>query len=160
MRYIIISLILTISLFGCASTPVFDSSQINRALTPETVIAKAAGSLGESVLWGGTILDTQNLKHSTQIEILSYPLNRSQRPLLKEKPTGRFIVRHTGFLEPTLYAPGELLTVLGRISENQQGNVGDSRYTYAVITAEKMQLWSPRDQSVRSSFHIGVGIGF
>lgn len=160
MRHIIKSLILLIIPLGCASTPVFDASQVNGTLTPKTVIAQPASSQGEFALWGGTILHTQNLKDSTQIEILAYPLNKSQRPRLKQKPLGRFIALHPGFLEPTVYAQGQLLTVLGKVNGSQQGNVGDSRYTYAVITAEKMRLWSPRDQSSRSSFHIGIGIGF
>ena len=156
MRYLILILLLT----GCASTPKFDTSQVDQSLTPQAVIAEPAASLDKTVLWGGTILDTRNLKDNTQIELLAYPLNKSQRPIQASKPLGRFIVRQSGYLEPTTYAQGRLLTVLGSVGESQQGKVGEASYTYPVIVAEKLQLWSPEKTGNRSSFHFGIGIGF
>lgn len=160
MRNISTSLVLLIFLLGCASTPVFETSQVDGTLTPDSVISEAEGSQGKQVLWGGVILNTQNLKDSTQIELLAYPLDRSQRPLRNKTPLGRFIIVHGGFLEPAVYAPGQLLTVLGNVSGSQQGNVGESRYTYPVLLTEKIQMWSPRNDSGQTRFHFGIGIGF
>ena len=156
MRYLIFLLMLT----GCASTAKFDTSQIDQSLTPQAVIAEPRVSRGKSVLWGGTILDTRNLEDSTQIELLAYPLSAPQRPIQASKPLGRFIVRQAGYLEPTTYAPGRLLTVLGSVGDSQQGKVGEASYSYPVIMAEKLQLWSPERERGQSSFHFGIGIGF
>jgi len=152
MRYLIFLLMLA----GCASTPKFDTSQVDQWLTPQAVNAEPLQSRGKSVLWGGTILDTRNLEDSTQIELLAYPLNSSHRPIQDSKPLGRFIIRQSGFLEPETYAQGRLLTVLGRVGDSQEGKVGGARYSYPVILADKLQLWSPESGS---TFLFGIGIG-
>ena len=155
MRHLIFLLMLA----GCASTPTFDASQVEQSLTPQAVNAKPLESQGKSVLWGGTILDTRNLEDSTQIELLAYPLNSSQRPIQASKPLGRFIIRQPGYLEPTTYAQGRLLTVLGRVGDSQLGKIGEASYSYPVIFADKLQLWSPESESGNSTFHFGIGIG-
>ena len=157
-KFVFLSLISLLA--GCASTPEFDTSQVDRSLTPQSVVAEAELSRGKTILWGGTILDTRNLKDSTQIEVLAYPLNTYQRPLLESKPLGRFIIRQQGYLEPSTYAQGRLLSVIGKVSGSQSGKVGESTYTYAVIDSQQLHLWSPDSGSDRTSFHFGVGIGF
>ena len=146
-------------LTSCASTPDFDITQVDQSLTPQSVIAEAEHNRGKTAIWGGTILDIRNLKDSTRIEILAYPLNTSHRPLLESKPLGRFIILQQGYLEPSTYAPGRVLTVLGKVRGSQSGNVGESTYTYAVINSEQLHLWSLDSGRNRTSFHLGVGIG-
>lgn len=147
-------------LIGCASVPVFDATLVDKTLTPENVHSRDGAAEGETVLWGGMILDFENLAASSQMEILAYPLNRSQRPLQDKQPLGRFILLHDGFLEPTVYMQGRLLSAIGKLGPSRKGAVGESEYVYPVLNAEKIKLWSPRNDPVRSSFHIGIGIGF
>ena len=146
-------------LVSCASTPDFDTTQVDQSLTPQSVVAEPELNRGKTALWGGTILDTRNLKDSTHIEVLAYPLNSSHRPLLESKPLGRFIIQHQGYLEPTTYAQGRVISVLGKISDSQSGNVGESAYIYAVINSEQLHLWSQDSGRSRTSFHLGVGVG-
>ena len=146
-------------LAGCVSTPDFDTTQVDQSLTPQSVVAEPELNRGRTALWGGTILDTRNLKDSTHIEVLAYPLDSSHRPLLESKPLGRFIIQHQGYIEPTTYAQGRVLSVLGKVSGSQSGNVGESTYTYAVINSEQLHLWSLDRGRNRTSFHLGVGIG-
>ena len=151
-------LLLTSLLTACASTPAFDTSTVVKSLTPRSVIAEPAGSQGKTALWGGTILDTQNLKDSTRIEVLAYPLDSSQRPLLSGKPLGRFIIQQQGYLEPASYSQGRLVSVIGSVGESQRGKVGESAYTYPVINAEQLHLWSPESGRSRTGFRFGIGI--
>ena len=152
--------LIVVFLSGCASTPRFDTTLVDRSLTPEKARSQDDASQGKSVLWGGVILDFRNLQDTSQLEILAYPLNSSERPLQNEKPLGRFILLHQGFLEPTVYLQGKLLSAIGTIGPSQPGKVGESEYVYPVLNAQKIQLWAPKSDSVRSSFHIGIGIGF
>ncbi len=155
----ILLLALLVSLLsGCASTPVFDTSTVVKSLTPQSVIAEPADSRGKTALWGGTILDTRNLKDSTRLEVLAYPLDSSQRPLLGSKPLGRFIIHQQGYLEPANYSPGRLVSVIGSVGENQSGNVGDSAYIYPVINVQQLHLWSPESNQTRTGFSVGIGI--
>jgi len=143
---------------GCSTTPEFKTAAVDKSLTPQSVIADPGNSMGKIALWGGTILDTRNLKENTQIEVLAYPLDSSNRPLLEDKPLGRFIILHAGYLEPINYSQGKLVTVLGNISESQKGNIGEKQYTYPVIAAQQLHLWSPNDTRSNTRFNFGIGI--
>ena len=145
-------------LAGCATSPDFDTTKVDKALTPQSVIAEPEISHGRTVLWGGTILDIHNLENSTQIEVLAYPLNSSHRPALDNQPLGRFIIQHKGYLEPTNYAQGRLVSVLGSVADSQSGKVGETSYTYPVIKAQQLHLWSLYDDQSNTSFHFGLGI--
>lgn len=146
-------------LAGCASTPVFDAKAVDNTLTPEIVAATPNSAQGKTVLWGGIILDTRNLTHTTQIEVLAYPLTRYQRPISDNRPLGRFLINKPGFLDPASYAQGKKLTVLGSVAQNQQGKVGESIYIYPVINAEQLQLWSEKNEG-QTRFHFGLGFVF
>ncbi len=154
-----VSLLLSTLIAGCASTPNFDTSQVDLSLTPQRVVVDPGRSLGMMTLWGGTILHTANLQGSTRLEVLAYPLDTSQRPLLDRTPLGRFIILSPGYLETTSYAAGRLLTVLGKVSSSQSGTIGESTYVYPVINSEQIHLWSLDSDRNRTSFHFGVGIG-
>lgn len=146
-------------LTGCASTPVFDTSGVSTALTPDKLVLKdAVDNLGQTALWGGTILNIQNLKDSTQVEILAYPLDSSQRPNLDNMPIGRFIVRSQGFLDPASFSQGQSISVLGKIGKNQDATIGESSYLYPVIHAQQVHLWSKKKNKIQSNFSFGIGL--
>jgi outer membrane lipoprotein len=159
MRKFYYLLTIIILLAGCASTPVFDVTQVDNSLIPKNVAAEPSAYLGKSVLWGGIILDTKNLSDSTQVEVLAYPLSRDQRPQSNNRPLGRFLINQEGFLDPAIYAQGQKLTVLGSVDNNQQGKVGESSYTYPVINAEQLQLWSAQSEN-QTRFSFGLGVVF
>jgi outer membrane lipoprotein len=157
VKQLIIATIITL-LTGCAATPVFDTSEVNTALTPKLVLKESVENLGRTALWGGTILDIQNLKDSTHVEILAYPLDSAQRPDLDNKPIGRFIVRHQGFLDPASYSLGQSISVLGEVGESQNATIGESSYLYPVIDAQQVHLWSKKRNKTQSNISFGIGI--
>jgi outer membrane lipoprotein len=157
VNYLYLSILFFLA--GCASGPRFDTALVDRSLTPANVQSQYDASQGKTVLWGGVILDFSNFRETSQIEVLAYPLNSAERPQLDKNPLGRFILLHEGFLEPTVYLQGKLLSASGTIAPSQQGRIGESEYVYPVLNAQKIKLWAP-ERDVRSSFHIGIGIGF
>jgi outer membrane lipoprotein len=160
MLYRFVLPVVFVLLAGCASTPEFDTAEVDASLTPQSVIAEPAASQGKVALWGGTILDTRNLQDKTRIEMLAYPLDGSNQPRLESKPLGRFIIEHAGFLEPTTYAQGRQLTVLGSVTGTESGQVGETGYSYPVISDRQLHLWpQPGSSSTRSNVHFGIGIG-
>lgn len=157
IKQLIIATIISL-LMGCASTPVFDTTEVNTELSPKTVLEAPAENLGRTALWGGTILDIQNLKDSTHIEILAYPLDSAQRPNLDNTPIGRFIVRYQDFLDPASYSQGQSISVLGKVAKNQDATIGESSYLYPVIDAKQVQLWSEKKKKNQGNFSFGIGI--
>ena len=160
-RQILITLI-PVLICACASGPKFDVSGVDRALTPRAAVAERKIVANRSVLWGGVILKTTNLENDTRLEVLAYPLDGRQRPIRDSDPLGRFIAVYTGYLEPADYAEGRMVTVLGTVGNTVAGKIGETDYTYPLLSPEKVYLW-PREQSRALSniqFGIGIGLGF
>jgi len=154
-------LIILITLLGaCATSPEFNTQKVDFSLTPISVTAEQQSSIGKQIIWGGVILTTKNLSTSTQMELLAYPLDSHHMPQKDKKPLGRFIIRHSGYLEATLYAQGRILTVVGDIRKIEQGKVGESEYNYPVIDSQQLHLWSSDNDRIKTSLHIGIGVGF
>jgi len=159
MRLIILAVVF-LSLGACATTPVFDTSNVDESLTPAQVLEQVDPASGQKVLWGGSILDVQNLAEYTQIEVLAFPLHSSQRPLRGQQPLGRFLLRNQSFLEPTVFSVGKSITALGELIGVEEGRVGDASYRYPIVNTGQIQLWSTTQSTSQSSFHFGIGIGF
>lgn len=146
-------------LAGCATAP-YDIGKADTGVTPQQAANDLPRLLGRDIAWGGKIAATKNLKDKTEIEAVAYPLDSGNRPDEDAKPIGRFIVVHPGYLEAADYAPGRLITVVGRVNEVRQGKVGEAQYIYPVIRTEALQLW-PRPDAARNEprIHFGVGVG-
>ena len=158
-RLLLLSIVLFV-LGACASGPGFDERQVNMAVTPRSAVAELDMIRGQTVLWGGVILNTINKKSMTRLEVLAYPLNSSQMPQRDRDPLGRFILDKQGFLEPATYAEGRLLTTTATVVGTDRGQVGGVDYVYPVIEAGDIYLW-PRDSedASRNRVHFGIGVG-
>lgn len=146
-------------LTGCASTPEFNSEKADLTLSPAKVIEQGNASIGKQVFWGGLILKTSNMKTTTQLEVLAYPLNSFHQPEKTSSPMGRFIIKHQGYLEPTVYTQGRLVTLTGEIISIEKGKIGESVYEYPVILSKQLHLWGNEQNRVKTSIHFGIGIG-
>jgi len=152
--------LLGLALGGCASTPAFDTKQVDRSVTPSAAKAHPAQVRGKTVLWGGVIIATTNLKQTTQLEVLAYPLDSDERPDPGAKPLGRVLIEKSGYLEPVDYAQGRLVTALGSVQGTKDGRVGQSSYTYPVLQAKQVYLWPRRGGETQTRFHFGIGVIF
>lgn len=150
---------LMLVLAGCATKPKFDLSDVDLNVTPTQATAQIDGVRGRKVQWGGTLISTRNLKDSTELEVLAYPLDDAGRPRLRETALGRFLALQTGYLESADYAPGRLVTIVGRIQGTRAGRVGEADYTYPILAVEQLHLWPKPEEQTEPRFHFGVGVG-
>ncbi|MHB8728095.1 MAG: Slp family lipoprotein [Sulfuricaulis sp.] len=143
---------------GCA-TP-YDIGSADPRVTPSEAARDVSGMLNHNVAWGGQIATAKNLKDRTELEVVGYPLDAVNRPDRDAKPTGRFIVIRSGYLETADYAPGRLITVVGMVTQTRAGTVGEAKYIYPVVMADRLRLW-PRPDAAQGEprFHFGVGVG-
>ena len=138
-------------LTACANAPRFDLSGVDDTLTPTGAVRDVAQARDHVVHWGGSIIDTVNLKDSTRIEVLAYPQDRNGLPDLSRPAQGRFVLLETGYLESADYAPGRLVSVVGKLTQAQA--------VFPMVQAQQLHLW-PRDaQRPRTQFHFGLGVG-
>jgi outer membrane lipoprotein len=148
-------ILVAIFLTACATSPNFDTAGLDASITPQRSVGEMSTLRGEPVLWGGVVITSTNLKDSTQVEILAYPLNSNQRPNREQKPLGRFLAVHAGYLETTDYASGRLITVRGTLADKRTGRVGEAEYTYPVVNITQLHLWS---DSPESQVQFGFGL--
>ncbi len=146
---------LFVTFVGCQTAKDADSNSRAVQDTPNTL--SQTTSLGEQFTWGGKILSVNPLEDSTELTILSYPLNKQHYPKLRGASTGRFITIHHGYLEPLDYAPGRLITVNGALVELREGSVAEASYQFPVLTSEELKLLAPKK---KLPFSVGFSFGF
>lgn len=155
-----ILLLSSLLLSACATGPKYPTKGVEMSLTPQQAVTEADMQRGKNVLWGGMIVNSTNLDTRTRLEVLAYPLDSNQRPQIDEQPYGRFLLYKEGYLETVDYAAGRRITVLGRITGIQDGKVDESSYTYPVVEADQLYLWSRKEASSEPRVHFGIGVIF
>ncbi|MEW5804300.1 MAG: Slp family lipoprotein [bacterium] len=103
---------------------------------------------GAFVLWGGEIINSQNLGDGALIEVLQRPLGYSEEPDETKNSSGRFLVLYdTGILDPAIFRRGVKITVAGIVEGERVlrlGGVvqmGKVSYVYPYIIAREVHLW-------------------
>ncbi len=146
-------------LAGCAK-PIYKPTANTIHATPSMVAQAPENYAGASVIWGGRIVAVNNLADHTEIQLLAYPLNRSQQPQPGDHANGRFIAIIPGYLEPLNYPPGKLMTVAGHLQGTRSGEVGQAAYVFPLVDASQYHLWTTEElRSPWSNIHFGIGVG-
>jgi outer membrane lipoprotein len=160
----IIGLISTLLLFlGCAGTGISKQalSQVSYRLPFTEMQEHPQEFVGEVALLGGKVIDTQTLKGATELTVLQLELDSQHRPKDNDQSKGRFLIVADQFLDPAIYAKGELLTVVGRLEETVTRPIGEREYVYPKLRAVEIKLWKKtEDTSPRFRFGLGIGTSF
>jgi outer membrane lipoprotein len=114
---------------------------------------------GEMVLLGGRILEVAPSPGATELIVLELPLDWQDRPKAQAASQGRFLVQAAEFLDPALYKPGALLTVVGTLSGSETRAIGGFDYRYPRLLPTETKLWPAAPASTSPAFHFGVGVG-
>lgn len=139
LRFVIV--FLAISLVSCVTpVPRSDTPVAERNIGD----VQTSGANGETVRWGGTIAKVDNVENGTLLQIVSRPLSSWGRPLHNDQSAGRFIAQVDGFLDPVIMKAGKDVTVLGMLTELRQGKVGETAYSFPVVTVSQLKMWKPR----------------
>jgi len=149
-------------LAACAPAPIYKTAPGAITATPVEV-AHAPQQYGNgTVIWGGSIVGVHNFPDHTEMEILAYPLDSSQRPKPNAQGLGRFIAVFPGYLEAFNYPNGALVTLSGQLTGSRAGSVDQAPYTYPLVTVAQSHRWTPdelRQGHPNISFGVGVGVG-
>lgn len=139
-------LFLPVLLFGLISCSPFSSTvkkETRGQPSFSQLIRNPQAYKGRTVMFGGTIAQTKNLKNTTLIEVIQKPLDSStDRPLDTDRSGGRFLIASKKFLDPSIYSKDRAVTVVGKVLGVQPGVIGKRSYAYPVIGATQIHLWS------------------
>ncbi len=152
--------LLAVALNGCAPAPIYTTTGPTTAATPTTVAQSPGQFVNAQVVWGGRIVQVRNLADRSEVEILAYALDRSQRPQANDVGSGRFIARLSGYAEPLDYPAGALITVLGTLDGTRAGKVGAADYVFPQVKVSRAHVWTAAELSKgRNNVHFGLGVG-
>jgi outer membrane lipoprotein len=146
-------------LAACAPAPIYKAT--GTIATEPYRVAEAPERFGDApVVWGGRVVEVRNLADHSEIEVLAYPLDGSQRPKAGDTGIGRFIATMPGYVESMDYPPGALMTVDGRISGSRAGKVGEAPYVFPLVKVNQSHVWTASElSSGKNNVHFGVGLG-
>jgi len=135
-------------LAGCASAFPEDALRsVDRSVTLTALRENPAANLGRRVMLGGDIVATRPMPGHTEVELLSKPLDREDRPRHGDTSDGRFIATSPQFLDPEVYAAGRRMTVIATVAGEEERKIAELPYRYPVVAAESIKLW-PREVAV------------
>lgn len=149
-----------LALAACAPAPIYKVSTSTLNVIPMQVAHSPEQFAKGEVIWGGSVIDVRNFPDHTEIEILGYPLDSSQRPLANKSAQGRFVAVFPGYIEPINYPSGSLVTVSGQLNGNRSDTVDQAAYVYPLVNVEQSHLWTAAEMRAgHPDIHFGVGVG-
>jgi outer membrane lipoprotein len=98
---------------------------------------------GKAVLLAGTIVAAHPRGTGTDLEVQALPVGPGGQPQRGAPSGGRFIARTAQVLDPTVYAEGRAVTVVGHLTPMDQWAFGDDTYKFPVIAYDDLRLWPP-----------------
>ena len=101
------------------------------------------GMEGKPARWSGVISAVHNKADQSVIEVVYLPLKSNGVPEQTEQSPGRFLAIMQGFVDPTLYAKGRSLTVLGTLDKPVDSQIGEHKYRFSVLKVTGSKLWPP-----------------
>lgn len=133
-------------------------SQVNNFVPFADVQQSPDQYQGDTVIWGGKVIETQVKGDATEITVLQLELGNQDSPQDNDQSKGRFLIRSALFLDPALYPQGTLLTVVGRLQGSEKRLIGEMPYDYPVIEPTEIKKW-PSGPGTAPRFRFGFGIG-
>jgi outer membrane lipoprotein len=158
-RHILIP-IAALTLAACAPAPIYQIAPGTVAVLPSQVAVSPQNYGKGNVIWGGSVIAVRNFPDYSEIEILAYPLDSSQRPLANAQPAGRFIALFPGYVEPFNFPIGASITISGQLNGSRSGMVDQAAYVYPLVSVSQSHVWTPAEmRQGHPDIHFGVGVG-
>jgi outer membrane lipoprotein len=152
--------LVALALAACAPAPIYKSASAAVTATPFQVAQTPERYAGNEVIWGGRIVLVKNFTDHSEIELLGYPLDSSQRPKANDSGGGRFIAMMSGYVEPLDYPAGALMTISGKLNGSRAGKVGEANYVFPLVAVAQSHVWTSEEMTRgRNNVHFGLGLG-
>ena len=114
--------------------------------------------MGEVIMLGGKILETNISSTLSELTVLQLALGNNGHPVNLDQSDGRFLVQSKQFLDPEIYQKGMLLTLVGTLKGSKVRAIGDFHYVYPIAEPIEIRLW-PKKIQTGPRFHFGLGVG-
>lgn len=154
------ALLSAILLTACAPPPIYKPDASTITVAPAQFAAAPEHYTTAQAIWGGRVVEVRNFPDHSEIELLDYPLDSSQRPRVDQPAGGRFIALMPGYVESMDFPPGALMTLRGTLEGTRTGKVGDADYVFPLLRVAQSHRWTPQEmEQGKSHISFGVGVG-
>lgn len=136
-------LVLLLAVSGCAHVISPEMRQRAAKEPPfSSVLSNPENYVGQTVILGGIIIDAVNEPdNTTTLKVLETPLDYSGFPQDEESTQGRFMAKVSRYLDKEVYKKGRRITLAGEVAGKEVQPLGDTQYTYPVISVKELHLW-------------------
>jgi outer membrane lipoprotein len=140
-RLLILVILLSL-LTGCAHViSSHERSKARQDLPFSTILANPEDYQGETVIWGGKVIDTVNEQGMTLIKVLQIPLDYLEMPEDEETSQGRFMAEVQRYIDPEVYRKGRMITLAGEVIGKKVERLGEMEYAYPLVRVKEIHLW-------------------
>ncbi|WP_426702648.1 Slp family lipoprotein [Rhodanobacter sp. Col0626] len=147
-------------LAACAPAPIYKTTATAVIATPLQAAQTPERYSNQPVIWGGRIVQVKVFSDHSEVELLAYPLDSSQRPKANDSGNGRFIAVLSGYAEPLNYPSGALMTISGTLNGSRAGKVGEADYVFPLVAVAQSHVWTADEMNRgRNNVHFGLGVG-
>ncbi|QRN52537.1 Slp family lipoprotein [Dyella caseinilytica] len=149
-----------LALTACAPAPIYQVTPGTVNVIPMQVAHSPEQFAKGDVIWGGSVIDVRNFPDHTEVEMLAYPLDSSQRPQTNAQAQGRYIAIYTGYVEALNFPPGGLVTISGQLNGSRSDSVDQATYVYPLVNVTQSHRWTAAElRAGHPDIHFGVGVG-
>lgn len=138
-------LTLMVTLSVCSGCTTVISEQSRKLIDTEASFSEIRTSpetyIGKHLLLGGQIANIRNNQSGAQLEIVQFEVSSSGAPQESYVSYGRFIATTMQYIEPLIYRPGMMITLVGELKGKETRRLDDMDYTYPVIAMREWYLW-------------------
>ena len=161
MKLMLRLLFLALALSGCAHQGISKESArlADRAITYPALRENPDQFTGRFVYLGGAIAKVRNTSKGGELEVVELGLDRSGKPKNNVHSEGRYLALSSKFLDPLIFKPGLLVSLVGEVKGQRAGPLDNVEYRYPVILIRELHIWSPEDYAdAAPRFHFGLGV--
>lgn len=160
MRILVCTLALC-ALAGCSQHVISREALLltDQAAPFAAVRENPATHAGRHLLVGGAVARISNTGEGAELEVVQFPLASNDRPDEKKGSEGRFLARSRDFLDPLIYKPGRMVTLVGKVTGAVTRPLDGVDYRYPVLEVREIHVWRPEDSYNPSPVHFGIGVG-
>ncbi len=151
-KIILSALILSLCISGCYGAITEKTrKQVDTGISFTEVLGNPEKYIGKVIIFGGTIIRTNNKKEKSFVTVLQTPLDARDTPGDSDLSQGRFIVVYDGFLDSAVYEEGREVTVAGTILGKEVRTIDETKYPFPLIEAKEIYLW-PRKNTTQTPY--------
>lgn len=149
-----IAAILSTMLFlsGCAHV-MSDTNlkAVDQSVSYTDLSAKPESFAGRTVLLGGVIAGVRGSDDAVMLEVAQLELFKNGVPNEDSRSGGRFLAISTELIDPVVYQPGKLVTIIGEVKGKKIQKLDSVDYPYPLIAVRELRLFRPSEPLADSS---------